>query len=96
MRAWRDKEAISIPGTEVTQIVVPASLRTAILQLSHDIPASAHLGMAKTKQRLEQHFYWPSMSQDVKQYIRSCDVCQRLGKGGRPAPASLLNLPVMS
>jgi len=96
MRAWRDKEAMSIPGTEITQIVVPASLRTAILQLSHDIPASAHLGMAKTKQRLEQHFYWPSMSQDVKQYIRSCDVCQRLGKGGRPAPASLQNLPVMS
>jgi hypothetical protein len=96
MRSWRDKETPTIAGTESTQIVVPSSLRTAILQVAHDIPASAHLGIAKTKKRLEQHFYWSSMSQDVKQYVRTCDLCQRLGKGGKPAPATLHNLPPIS
>jgi len=96
MRAWRDKEMLNIPGTECTQIVLPYCLRAAMLRLAHDIPAAAHLGMAKTKQRLDRHFYWPSLSQDIKRYVRSCDVCQRLGKGGKPPPASLHNLPVMS
>jgi len=52
--------------------------------------------MIKTKKRLEQHFYWPFMSKDIKLYIRTCDVCQRLGKGGKPAPAPLYNLPVIA
>jgi len=33
---------------------------------------------AKTKYRLLRHFYWPSISRDVKDVCRSCDVCQRL------------------
>lgn len=96
MRAWRAPDAPNIAGTELTQVVVPVALRTAILQLAHDIPAAAHLGMAKTKKRLEQHFYWPSMAQDVKLYVRTCDVCQRLGKGGKPPSAPLYNLPAIS
>lgn len=67
-----------------------------MLCLAHDIPAAAHLGMAKTKHRLERHFYWPSLAQDVKEYVRTYDVCQRLGKGEKPSPATLHNLPVMA
>ena len=63
--------------------------------MAHDIPAAAHLGMSKTKKRLE-HFYWPSMSEDIKLYVRTCDVCQRLGKGGKPPPAPLYNLAVIA
>jgi hypothetical protein len=96
MRAWRDVESPNVAGTELSQIVVPSSLKTAILQVAHDIPAAAHLGMAKTKQRLERHFYWPTMLQDIKHYVRSCDICQRLGKGGKPPPAPLQNLPIIA
>ena len=53
---------------------LPKPLRAKILKLAHDVPAAAHLGMIKTKKRLEQHFYWPSMSEDIKLYIRTCDV----------------------
>jgi len=73
MRSLSDKELPTVSGTEFSQIVVP--------KLAHDIPATAHLGMSKTKKRFEQHFYWPSMSEDIKLYVRTCDVCQRLGKG---------------
>jgi hypothetical protein len=96
LRKWRDKTVPTVDGTECFQIVVPKTLRCELLYLAHDIPTAAHLGIAKTKARLEQHFYWPTLVQDVKQYVRTCDVCQRLGKGGKPAPACLRNLPVIS
>jgi len=81
---------------EADQIVVPESLRHKILYLAHDIPASGHLGIAKTKARLWPHFYWPRMSKHVFHYCKSCDQCQRIGKGRKPSVAPLMPLPVMT
>jgi len=81
---------------EVDQVVVPESLRCKILFLARDIPASGHLGIAKTKNRLWPHFYWPRMSKHVCHYCKSCDQCQRLGKGRKPSLAPLMPLPVMT
>ena len=96
LRSWQDKKVPTFSGTEVTQIVVPKPLRAKILQLAHDIPAAAHLGITKTKHRVQQHFYWPTMISDIKHYVQTCDVCQRLGKSGKPAVAPLHNLPVIT
>jgi hypothetical protein len=82
-------------GLSVTQIVVPKVLRRKILELAHDIPASGHLGMAKTLDRIRNHFYWPGINRDVKTYVRTCDICQKLGKGGRKMFAPLQSLPIM-
>ena len=35
------------------------------------------------------------LTQDVKDYVRTCDICQRVGKRGKPTPAPLFPLPVM-
>jgi len=66
MRSWRDKELPTLSETEFSQIVVPKPLRAKILKMAHDIPTAAHLVMIKTKKRLEQHFYWLSISEDIK------------------------------
>ena len=66
------------------------------MSVAHDIPAAGHLGVAKTKDRLLRHFYWPSINKDVKEFGRSCDVCQRLGKGAVSPPAPLHSLPPVS
>ena len=72
---------------------IPGSLRQKILYLAHDIPASAHLAMAETKARLWPHFYWPRMSKHVYDYCKSCDQCQRVGKGRKPSvPVSYTHL----
>ena len=94
VRRWKDE--LSPQEAEYHQIVVPTMLRPQLLQLAHDIPAAGHLGIAKTKSRLIRHFYWPSIMKDVKDYCRSCDVCQRLGKGSSRAPAPLHNLPLVT
>ena len=96
LRSWRDKKLPTLSGTAVTQIVVPKPLRDKILQLSHDIPAAAHIGITETKSRVQQQFYWPTMVSDIKHYVQTCDICQRLGKSGKPVPAPLHNLPMIS
>ena len=84
------------PESSFHQIVVPASLRPKLLQIAHEIPAAGHLGVAKTQSRLLRHFFWPSISRDTKSFCRSCDVCQRLGKGKKPVPAPLQSMPLVS
>ena len=78
------------------QIVVPACLRNKLLWLAHDMLASGHLAERKTKFRLMNHFWWPKCGKHVHEYVTSCDVCQRLGKSGKPKPAPLIPLPLIS
>ena len=94
VRRWKDH--LSPQEAEIHQVVVPTSLRPKLLQLAHDIPAAGHLGVTKTKNRLLRHFYWPSISRDTKAFCRSCDVCQRLGKGTSVSLAPLHSLPLVS
>ncbi|CAM2116943.1 unnamed protein product [Caretta caretta] len=62
------------------QLVVPQKFRHKLLYLAHDIPLSGHQGIWRTRQRLWQNFYWPGVFTTVRQYCRSCDPCQRVGK----------------
>jgi hypothetical protein len=51
-------------------IVLPKSLRKAVLELAHDRPMSGHLGPGKCKQRVLQSFYWPGVFTDVTRRCR--------------------------
>lgn len=94
MRSWHDKKA---PGeADLQQIVAPKPLHAKLLCLAHDIPLAGHLGTAKTLSRLQQNFYWPTISKDTRNYCRTCDCCQRLGKGNKKTIAPLHNLPVVT
>jgi transposase InsO family protein len=93
IRHWADK--ITPYGMGVTQIVVPVQLRPKLLTVAHDMPLSGHLGTQKTLDRLLKHFWWPHVNKSVRAYCRSCDVCQRLGKGSKTYRAPMVNVPVM-
>lgn len=94
VRRWRNRNTPE--GAELTQVIVPVPLRNQLLKVSHDIPASGHLGTQKTLDRLLRHFCWPGIHKSVKEYCRTCDICQRLGKGAQKIRAPLINLPVIS
>jgi hypothetical protein len=55
---------------------VPA-LRTKVFDTTHDCSVSGHFGMDKTVELTMRSFFWPSMQQDVRHYVRTCDKCQR-------------------
>jgi hypothetical protein len=92
MRHWHKPNSLY----SAEQLVVPGSLRKQLLLLSHDIPASGHLGITKTKDRLLTHFWWPKCQKELATYVRSCDRCQRVSKGTHPRVAPLIPLPVVS
>jgi len=55
VRAWQGK--LSPHEATYQQVVVPTVLRAKLLSVAHDIPATGHLGVAKTKDRLLCQFY---------------------------------------
>ncbi|CAM5139039.1 unnamed protein product [Natator depressus] len=77
------------------QLVVPQKYRRKLLSLAHDIPLAGHQGIRRTRQRLLQNFYWPGVFTTVRQYCRSCDPCQRVGKARDKGKAALRPLPII-
>lgn len=59
------------------QIVIPLSMRYQILQPCHDSKLGAHLGFFKTLGRIRSRFYWPNMQRDIRNYVFSCEFCNK-------------------
>ena len=64
--------------------------RAEILRVNHDDPWSGgHFGVAKTTEVISRCYWWPRMKSDIKEYVTTCDVCQRM-KVPRHKPHGLL------
>ncbi|KAL4377359.1 hypothetical protein GQ457_02G020790 [Hibiscus cannabinus] len=78
------------------RIVVPheIALRSLLLREFHSSRLGGHAGITRTHHRLSANFFWPSMRKDVTEFVRNCQVCQRM-KSEHLAPAGLLQpLPI--
>jgi len=64
-------------------------LRINRLLEAHDIPLGGHFGREKTLANLAKNFFWPGMTKDVEDFVKSCANCQR-NKAVRRAPIGLL------
>ena len=71
-------------------------MRLVILQKYHTLPASGHWGSTKTTDLVKRRYYWPSMHQDIKHFIASCETCQRHRVSNKPQPGLLRPLPIPS
>lgn len=80
---------------ERRSIVLPTKLRPKVMKLGHDIPMAGHLGYKKTLNRINQHFSWPGMTKQIREYCKTCDICQRAQEKGRVTPVPLGEMPVM-
>ncbi|XP_040182565.1 uncharacterized protein LOC120915829, partial [Rana temporaria] len=77
------------------QLVVPRKYRQELLRIGHDVPLAGHLGIRKTGYRITQNFFWPGVSDDVRAYCQTCEVCQRIGKKGDHPKAKLVSMPII-
>ena len=50
-----------------------------ILYHLHKDMSGSHLGTDAVIVKIKDRYYWPQMGEDVKEYIRTCDTCQRRG-----------------
>ena len=75
---------------EQLQAVVPYSLQKDILEQYHDSPQGGHFGYFKTAQKIREHYYWPDMLENIKEYCHACVSC---AKNRKVQPrAHLLNI----
>ena len=59
------------------QQIVPHVLIPEVLESLHSSPTAGHLGTYKVIEKVRQRFYWPGFKEDVKRFIRCCDICQK-------------------
>jgi len=46
----------------------------------HNDPTAAHFAVDAMFEKIRTRYYWPQMYEDIRNYVRSCDSCQRRGK----------------
>jgi IS30 family transposase len=51
--------------------------KLTIFKQFHDKPMGGHLGMNRTYNRLKLFTSWPGMKQELEDYIRQCETCQK-------------------
>ena len=75
------------------RLCIPSSERRAIVKAVHDeAHKGMHAGWECTLASAREHFYWPRMSSDVKEYVSSCDPCQRIKHNQGAAAGSSFSL----
>lgn len=86
------------------KVILSEDERRNIIRACHDgsgqsIEAAAlggHCGQEKTTAKIMERFWWPGVSADIKEYIRTCDVCQRANSRFTKAAPELHPVPVQS
>ena len=51
-------------------------MRENLIKEKHSGGMAGHFGQDKTISILREHYFWPQISQDVKKFVQSCQVCQ--------------------
>ena len=92
---YQTRRRIDGLGETWKQIMVPKSLRIRVMEVTHDSIFGGHLGVKKTKDRIQTNFYWPRMHNDVSGFCRSCDVCQKTVDKGNVAKAPVGEMPLI-
>lgn len=52
-------------------------LTTAVIQKTHDSFLSGHPGRDATISLVGRKFFWPGYNQDIRRFVKNCDVCGR-------------------
>ena len=59
-------------------VLEEASVREELLRRHHDDPLARHFGVNKTSELMGRKYYWSSIKADVKEYVDTCNVCQKV------------------
>ena len=53
-------------------------VREELLRRHHNDPLTRYFDVDKTLKLMTRKYYWDSIKADVKSYMNTCDVCQRV------------------
>lgn len=83
-------------GSFLISTTISRALTTGVIQKVHDSFLGGHPGRDTTIDLLARQFYWPRMNQDVRRFLRKCDVCGRTTAWRDRKKGMLKPLPVPS
>lgn len=72
---YRIFEPTAGKGIPTLQMVIPESMKEAVLKDLHEGVLGGHLGEDKTLEKVKQHFYWPGYHNEVCEWVKTCGVC---------------------
>ena len=72
------------PGREFTRVVDSSCRRKKILDAGHRGLAGGHFSHNKMVSMITQHFTWPGLRKDVREYCSTCPECQKAGRKLQP------------
>ena len=78
------------------QLRVPTTLRQRVIWDYHDVPLAGHPGSEETIRAIQEHFFWPGMSREIRRYVAGCHLCictkplhGKIADGQRPRSARM-------
>ena len=90
---WRRFEQVNGSGYHL-QLLIPITLQKDVLRDLHEGVMGGHLGIDKTLACLQERYYWPGYSQDVKDWCKSCSACATRKSPAPKNKAPLKNIRV--
>ena len=72
-RRWEARDG----GHHYMQLVLPFVYQEKMCAAFHDSDAAAHMGKRRTFNQVHRRVFWYRMEEDIKFWIRTCDICQR-------------------
>ena len=88
-RRWENDDATEFR----LQMLVPFKYQREICRNYHDSSSKTHLGRRRCLNALQRLHFWHKMHEDIKWWIRTCDVCQRR-KRPQPTPRAPMRIYV--
>ena len=76
--SWSFDDKDILRYREAIYVLLKSSIREELLKRHHDDALARHFDTKKTQELLNRKFYWSNMTNDVKEYVSTCDICQRI------------------
>jgi hypothetical protein len=51
-----------------------------VLYMFHNDPISGHFATNRMFEKIRKRYYWPQYYEDIRDYVKSCDACQKRGR----------------
>uniref|UniRef100_A0A8C9TML8 Gypsy retrotransposon integrase-like protein 1 n=1 Tax=Scleropages formosus TaxID=113540 RepID=A0A8C9TML8_SCLFO len=82
------------PGRPAGREYVPSQLQTAVMKWAHEAPEVGHPGIRRTLSLLQGKIWWPSVVDDIRDFVQACVTCAQTRTLPEKAAGLLELLPV--